>query len=902
MKGLKMKKQNGFSMMELLLVLTVGTTLTVGATVYYNKVQEKNNKVNQARYLSSYSIAIYNFISNNQAILHNGKTNFPIVTISKDQLLKYGVVRNGEFSDVYDKQTGSKLYPCAVAYYQNNKLQGFVYYRTDDPKLSVTNSNNNTDEQMLSSLNSIGANGGVITKNNNSYFIKSNSGSWNLTQNQITQYLTQQGGDFLGDGLAKCQGQYIATPSYILTMNNSLNEINGELAADNNIKQNTNEILNNNPNNITDTINLDSTGLSATPYKQTSNNKLIFQSNSTCQMNPSILSTMQDYDENCPGINCSYNTNGNYKKNCNNINDLQGFCGKFDIPNKFGCRNKQLTLGVQDAKVCSSGTSNCSSSTTKSLSAVVINGFDKVQTSYTTLQNQGYLGGLNADAIQATAQVGYGDSCDLTEVGSMAQQQTYPDTTTLNKIYNLNQSLLVCQKSLLCSANQNFDGNTANMKACWLPISTVTVDINFNVNDRVLAFEAPSGFYIKSVEYYDKDETVWIGDYGNNTQFGLQRVYGIYGSYTREGICRKEVNNGIGGLCHTETHGDILNMPNNILTAIPDGNIYAPYKATFSNLYNPSDSTILKGFGGIIDKLNVKSFDFTNYFTSCANGAQNSGPCAYVTNNSNSATNYTNNALKQFNYKFGISFAYQVNPKFAIRQSRWRHYGNGCNNLSDCDNWKFGKFLTIPYYIKKITLSNDTDNLAIDSNNPPPAPPIPPPPSGQCSATANMPAYMNQEAKDAMNNYNYDPNTGNQLVLAKSNNFNITSTNSNQYNCNVQATANYCPAQSTTNCKYDITISMARGLKQGSPCHSGTWLSNSGVANGWSGRDEYCGSPRKHCSYSADNTRLNQWVSLVCDDAGMGNQMTTITAGSCAPANQCTNPITKVIYQNGYSF
>lgn len=885
MKIKKFNKNLGFSLVELLITLGIGSTLIFGAVSYYNKVSNDNARRNQAKTLVNYSKGVYSFVANNQALFYNNKTTMPIVTISQDQLIQSGIINKSEFNDIVDNQTGAKLYPCSVIFYNNNKLQGLIYYRTDNPKMDIANADSNqigkSTAQLLYSLKTLGASGSIITKDDksNSYVLKTNNASWNLTPTQMNQFFVKSGGDLFGDGLSQCKGQYIATPSYVFTINNQLNNIQGELSSESNIKQNTNEILTSNPNNLVDTVNLDSTGLSAKAYN-TNNNKLVFQSSSTCTMNPSILSTMQDYDPNCPGPNCS---NDSYKYySCNSTSDSN--CSGINIPNKFGCRNKQLTVGLQSANVCNAGQGDCNTSQPKQLNAIMINGFNQANTGYTTALTQGYLGGLNADSIQATAQESYGDSCADAEIGTMAQQQSYPDTTALNKLYNLNQSLLVCQKSLLCAASSKFDGtDTSAIKACWLPLSTVTVDINFNVNDKVLAFEAPSGFYIKSVEYYDKDETVWIGDYGNNTQFGLQRADGIYGSYTREGICRKEVNNGIGGLCHTETHGDILNMPNNILTAIPNGNIYAPYKATFSNLYNPSDSTTLKGFGGIIDKLKVKSFDFTNYFTSCANGDQNSGPCAYVTNNNNSATNYTNNALKQFNYKFGISFAYQVNPKFAIRQSRWRHYGNGCNNLSDCDNWKFGKFLTIPYYIKKITLSNDTDNIALDSNNPPPSPPIPPPPSGQCSTTANMPAYMNQEAKDAMNNYNYDPNTGNQLVLSKSNNFNITSTNSNQYNCNVQATANYCPAKSNDCLKYSYytnygSCSVGQGV-----CDANTYFNTPGCG-GSHGRQYLCGT----CSTGGDPGDHN---------ACWGQQCVQY-----ADSANCSNPITKIVYTNTYTF
>lgn len=901
---MKIKKFNqnlGFSLVELLITLGIGSTLILGAVSYYNKVSNDNARRNQAKTLVNYSKGVFSFVANNQALFYNNKTTMPIVTISQDQLIQSGIINKSEFNDIVDNQTGAKLYPCSVIFYNNNKLQGLIYYRTDNPKMDIANADSNqvakSTAQLLYSLKTLGASGSIITKDDksNSYVLKTNNNNWTLTPTQMNQFFVQQGGDLFGDGLSQCKGQYIATPSYVLTINNQLNSIQGELNAESNIKQNTNEILTSNPNNLVDTVNLDSTGLSAKAYDNTNNNKLVFQSSSTCTMNPSILSTMQDYDPNCPGPNCLDQSLPKYRTQCNDIN----LCSNLNIANKFGCRNKQLTVGLQSANVCNAGQGDCNTSQPKQLNAIMVNGFNQANTGYTTALTQGYLGGLNADSIQATAQVGYGDSCADAEIGTMAQQQSYPDTTALYKMYNLNQSLLVCQKSLLCANSADFKGtDTSQIKSCWLPLSTITVDINFNVNDKVLAFEAPSGFYIKpgSVVYQKRADNL------NNVGTGGKR-YGGFGAGNNGG----DVSNTLGNMHCEGTHevmGGLIRYTSRGYFSLPNGSyqsngVYAP-----ATLLNQATKTTNKGLTVWQDNDNIVSFDagggkgYGNgkYFT--ASGFTNCN--SFATQNN---TQYENWKLRasDFIYKFGITFPYQASSKWDIMQAVYDASTGDAGNY--CAAWHNAQIVSIPYYITKLTLTNDTDNVALDSSNPPAPAPQPIPPSGTCSAS-NIPAYMKQEATDAMNNYKYDVDTYQQVVVASANNFNIKSSNNTPNSCDVQATANYCPAQSTTGCKYDVNIAMSNGkyLKWGSPCMGPNWKAMSAVADGTKRVDEYCGNPQRHCSYIANSGQLNQWVPLSCNDGGMGNYMTTITAGSCAPANQCTNPITKVIYQNGYSF
>ena len=900
-----MKKfnKNGFTLTELTIVLAIGGTLIFGAVQYYNHIQEENKRVKEARSLLNYSRAVSNLVINNQTLFLSNKTSSPINTLSYQQLINYGFANSIEYSKISEPATGSLLYPCSVIFYDSNKLQGFVYYRTDNIKLSSTAFNykkDNSTANLSKSLDVLGQNGGILTlESTGEYILKGKDGNWKLSNSQVNTYLVQSKGNIFGDGLSSCAGKYIAIPSYTISINKNLDIINSELKPDNTVKQNSNELINSGANNDIKTLNLDSTGINGKPWESTTQNKLIFQINPNCVMDPSILSTMQDYDPNESG-------------GCPNWDASKIQCRTIAKPNKWGCRNKQLTLGVQNANICNYQTGqDCDSSNAgnKNIQAVVINGFNEVNTKYNTSIDKSALGGLNADTIQATAQVGYGDPCSKNEIGSLAQQKSYAGSNMVEKLYNLNQNLLVCQKSLLCDGSV-YSSVRNDVKKCWLPVSSITAQVNFSMSDKILGVKAPNGFYIKSAEYYPVDTTVNVWDYGNNKKYGLGgAAEGKGGSATDQGICKKHYTGGWWdfGTCNTETNGDIMQMPTNITQSIGlDGNVNVPYSNVSGYRTIPSNYgfEIMKDTGSEV-------FDFTKYFKSCVNGDQNNGPCVEPTTDYNNI--YRNTVNQMYTYKAGITFPYLLNPKFSVRQTRWRFSGNSCQFLNDCDPWKAGKILSMPQYVKNVVFSNNTDELVVDSSDPQPAPPIPNPPSATCNASS-VPSYISSDAWSAANNYKYDHVSAQEVIMRSPNNYVLSVTNANQYSCKVTATADYCPKNSTTNCKYSIAYQMGQGCeaKFGGSYMGGTFTRYENQNDGSNWTDEvWCAGKNfmNRCTARIDKTKLNTWVEYCQVNTSRTTTptvvksytQTTVTAGSCTPNNQCTNPLNRNIYTITYN-
>ncbi len=720
-------KNKGFSLTELTITLAIVGTVSVLIYNYYAKAANDQKRINEGTQLYDFNKAIGNFLTTYQAaaIKYTTNSTHPILTISPEKLKTYGYFQNPK---MVSPLTGKQLYPCASIFFENNQLQSFVYYRTDDVKQSMYNSKEIAP--LSAGLKTLGATAGILLKSEstNGYSVKGLNRTWQLDNSVITKYFSNQANDFLGDGSTdQCKGAYLASQTYSIYTSTILNNLTGQLNNSNIIKQNMNEISTAGQENKIDTLNMDATGVVGSSNDNIAKSRLIFQSNPNCQMNPSILSTMQDYDPNYNGgsLGCTSLTSPSIK------------CSGLKQPNIFGCRNKQLSLGVENITM-SNGDGNGG---TQNIKAVVINGFNQVDTSGQLNSATSYLAGLNADTIQPTALVKYGAECKMNEVGAMARQLDEGNATLIQKLHSLNQNLMICQKNLLCPKAVlvpagSGGGSVTTQAACWLPLTAIHADINFTRDQKLIGFAAPTGFYIDKVEYYDPDLNVWIGDYGNNTSFGLGRgAEGRGGSTTNGSICKKHWTGGLVGSCDTETNGDILSLPANV----PLKDMYMPYADS-----QISPTVLSNGLTGIVDKVGVRSYDFNNYMTSCTGGNQNSAPC--ISQNTTQSSYWMNHVAKQFEYKAGITLPVIINPKFLVRQSRWRH-ASSCQNLSDCDPWKFGQILSVPYYIKKVTITNDTNNMAIDLSNPPATPRIINPETVTCS-TATTPNHIKSSAQN----------------------------------------------------------------------------------------------------------------------------------------------------------
>lgn len=849
------KKQKGFSMMEVTVSLLIISVATTSSYMFYQRMERSHRRENEIQKLQNFAKATTNFIAANQAVAYNTSGK---ITISPEKLIQYGYLTKKEFNNISDPDTQALIYPCATIYVENEKLQGFIYYRTDDNKMqksSFDNVNKNSNsknriEQLFTGLNNFGGNAGILTiDNNGQYILKGKNANWKMTDAQINSYLLQNGVPFLGDNINSCKGSGIAVPSYTMSLQDSLSSISSQLNADNTVRQNSNEIVNSNRINQTDVLSMDSTGISATPFSAVSKNKLVFQTNPNCVMNPSILSTMQDYDP-------TYNPKG-----CSSSNDSA--CSGYNVANIFGCRNKQLTLGVQNATVNNT-----------SLQAVVINGFTEVNTQYATGNLHNYLGILNADTIQATAKVGYSDNCDGSELGAMAQQKDYTKTDNLSKLYSLNQSLLVCQKSLLCEQDSSFNANPdpSKVNQCWLPISNITVDVNLDPAAKVLAYQAPKGFYIVpgSVTYIQKPDQQL-----NNMNNGGVR-YGSFnydnGAAGKTSDCQDTnciIDSPFGCIWEVHAHGFFRG-----LNRVQSDNIFAPPSLLNTPIDDINGWTVWKDSNSTsFDGGGRGGYTAGKYVTSVAS-INNDFSEVYQTNEQ--AKNWAN-SQQDVSYKFKSSFPYIANSKWDFRVAVYSA-DQSPQQLQKCASWHSNQIVTFPYYITKVSISNDTDKLIVDSTNPPVVPPIPIP-SGTCS-TSNIPADIQSTGASKANTYRYDGNTGESVVLASPSNINMTSSNLTSGTCYVKTTANYCPQ--TGEC--DVWA----GSYQ-TPCRNGADNYQAGFS----------------CQNGSTMTMQgNCWArkTYTCTEAGL-NEAYPGFSHSCQTrkaASLCTNPVTKLVYETTY--
>lgn len=808
---MKNKKMQGFSLTEMALTLAIIGTVSTLTYNYYARAINDQKRINEGIQLNDFNKGIGNFLTTYQSAAVKYTKNGQVLTISPEKLQAYGYFRNPK---IINPSTGKQLYPCASIFFENNQLQSFVYFRTDDAKQSMYESKEVA--KLMAGLKTLGGTAGVLLKNKttNEYNVKGVHDTWKLDNSAITKYFSNQPNNFLDDGSTnQCKGAYLASQTYSIYTSTILNNLTGQLNDSQIIKQNMNEISTAGQENRIDTLNMDATGSVGTSNTAIAKNRLIFQSNPDCQMNPSILSTMQDYNPNYNGdaLNCTSLTSPSIK--CSGLNQA----------NIFGCRNKQLSLGVENINM-SNGTGGL-----KQIKAVVINGFNQVNTSGQLNSDTSYLAGLNADTIQATATVEYGAECNMNEVGAMAKQKDEMagnnNPTLVQKLHSLNQNLMICQKNLLCP-NTTFiaagpNGGSVDNKACWLPLTAIHADIAFTKEQKLMGFTAPTGFYIDKVEYYDTDLSVWIGDYGNNTSYNLNTGSGEGrgGSTTNNDICRKHISNNLFDdppYCDTATSGDILPLPANVPSTVQD--MFMPYADS-----SIAPTELSNGLKGIVDKVGVRSYDFTNYITSCTGGNQNAAPC--ISQNQTQSSYWMNHVAKQFEYKAGITLPITLNPKFLVRQSRWRH-GSSCKNLNSCDAWKSGKILSVPYYIKKITLTNDTNNIAIDLSNPPATPRIINPETVTCS-TATIPSNIKTDAQNQVQStivypslYTQPPYyyNANESLVYVSNSYNLSVTGGNMGACTATGTGNYCPAPNTTgSCTNPKTLITYEG---GYSCHN----------------------------------------------------------------------------------
>lgn len=888
-------KQQGFGMVETLLSVAAIGTLAYFSYSFYSYTVKQNSRVNQTNQLLSFSRATANFVKSNQAKLYMTKTTIPVKTISPELLNTFGYTDLP--AKIKDSKTGSIMYPCASIYVNNNKIQGFAYFRTDDVRLS----NGNLNEETANAAKSLGGYGGIVYANpDKTLSISANSKNWKLTQNDINTYFKQNGGDWLSNGLGdinNCKGKYVVSPSFTYNLGYAFLDVNEEYNKDNSLKQNSNDLFGNSYNNTVDGINLDATGIGNEHIGDIQQNKLVFQSNPNCVMNPSILSTMQDYDD------TNHDGNNGGKWDC--PPELTAFsenwlknekCAGITKPNKWGCRNKQLAIGADNGNV-TVGEQNLN------VNLVKINGFNEVGDNTGEFGKEGKLNlsGLSADSIQATAEVGYAEKCSVKQIGALARQKPYDSggTDKLKQLYSLNRSLLVCQRNILCPQNGGGIGT------CWMSLSNVTSKINFAPTDKIVAFTAPTGFYIKEVGYYNVDTSFNISQIANNKQYNLG--FGASGNRSDSGyhsrICNHQKTCSFGLWSEfSDSHGDLLRpdikSSNILLSSVAEDStltdVYVPYKDAIFNEQSKYGFSVKVE----IDQ-NTPSFNFTqngSYFTN--SGSSDSKPVFMAQKNSY----FTNNAFVKYNLDNEGRYQKQLNVRYQIAQTVFHRGGgnNGNCRPQDCDAWKSGKILSRPYFIKYVVLSNNVDEIPIGSNYNGDKPVIIDPPAAVCN-NSTIPSDMKNEAAVQRDAEHYDMTDGTKLILyGDGSSYQITSTNYSNYVCKVEASALYCPDTSI----YKLVFNMAQSNTIFC-VNSNSFTSTCQIADLKTGdsvnpaiKDRY---DLTHTSIPIvlDNNTIKSGGGNVTDTNGAvyGTYTVTKTSGS---SNNCSNPTRLTIYENTY--
>jgi Tfp pilus assembly major pilin PilA len=701
-------KNKGFSLQELVITLAITGVLSYLSYNIYSKSLNDNSKTNEISTIKEYSGAVGNLIRIKQTqIADQLYGTQQIIVISPEILQAYNLLPKGnKYTEILENNGKRKLYPCTTIFYSNNQLQGFMYFRTDDTYQYIESSPEKN--KLMKALNnglSYDSDLGILNNTNGQISVTGSKMNWKLDANQINTYFKQSGVNILG--LQSCKGNYIAYPSYGYYLGNILSfqktrAKNPTTISQYEIGRNTN--LGN--------INLDSTiaqgGNSA--LSETAQNKLIFQTNPNCVMDPSKLSTMQDYDP-------------TPVRGCTNINS-QTSCAQIPKPNPFGCRNRQLSIGVESKPVNVNNMSN--------LTAVTVNGFTQNNTTgVTTGTGTSYLGALSAYAIQPSAKVGYASSCSPQDVGTMAVQNSDPASelantpTALIEFHKLNQNLMICQKSILCPGSivSGSDENPKlNLKFCWLPLNTMDIKINFPISQQAISFRAPEGYFIKpgSVTYYPTNPTEIILQNFNRSMQTIGGMPDIPASKQRTGydLCDKSGSDFFGGGWHTNGgKKSLLDENGNLITTYIGMDTFAPqFINTSSSIWQDSSN----GWKIITDQ--TISTDLYNYLSPYAK---------WQMHGSDQNTNYVSQKIdwdwyagditKNPNNKLPII----VNPKYVLYGTHWGNSGSG--NHADCDGWKgMHQLLTDMRYISSVTITNDTSYITSISNTPAPNPPIPP--------------------------------------------------------------------------------------------------------------------------------------------------------------------------------
>jgi hypothetical protein len=346
-------------------------------------------------------------------------------------------------------------------------LKLFLYYRGDG------NSTNLNNRELTSGLEHVGGMLGLYQNG----IVKGAGKTWHLDSADTARLFVKNGSTIpnlgLDEGSFVCNGSQVVNNSFVVSFASLLNLPN-RLPKD--------DVLSQYPDPRAPFGDIDNDNTMNTDLNMDYNHKenaIVFQMNPDCVMDPKKIETMQDYDPN-------YDTNGKDKK---------------DVPNKWGCKNKQLSIR--------------SSTDRHGNSEMLVTGFvaggdPAAYERYNanpnrdgSIMQQPFVGELKAQSFQPTTPIAVGTKCGEIEIGTMARQAI---SNSQNDVNNLYISQVICMRNPMCP--------TVTDGICYMPANSVTIVYHIPIikNDSpsinpaaISSAECPDG--LAMVDYTDDSKS-----------------------------------------------------------------------------------------------------------------------------------------------------------------------------------------------------------------------------------------------------------------------------------------------------------------------------------------------------------------------------------------------------------
>lgn len=485
-------KDKGFTLLELMVTMAVVGIITILVGIKVNDYTQQTEGEKLAEKTYKLKVSYDNYIKDNftayYSLLHN-KYPGSRVYVPASTLQKLGYL-NGNYK-IINKYNQS---PCLLLEQQDNILVGILFYQNPQG-VAVTAPKTKVLEAALRQLGSVSA-----------YY---------------------DGQNIRGEGKG-----WSIDPSAITTQVNVINPFD--------ISQQRN-------------IYIDQTGLSSNDYK----------CNADLAQNSIVMNLSQDYKlnsvlENNNAFQQYQDPTTNSADTVLNNNVIKGVLSldsnndptasdQADNVQDLPATKRQSTIVFQMNPDCPPEDPSCLGSSSngvdvnKQLSIqtdqsnnLTVTGFKPSYLSTTgTILDKNYYGSLKLNSIQPTLQVNVGSDmhgtqyvCDATHVGSVALQansSAFADISPVNQV--------VCEKNVLC---YDTSGGASTTGYCYMPVSAVTVKLNFAPTNRLTSYTAPPGFFIADYTL-DQQYANFTGGRSNNNCPGVPLTDNSLGFWRYDG-------------------------------------------------------------------------------------------------------------------------------------------------------------------------------------------------------------------------------------------------------------------------------------------------------------------------------------------------------------------------------